>query len=119
VTLAYVPALHATAALLPAVQKKPAGQIPPVLPSVGRARDAPPMQKYPGSQLPVGAVIPVLPQYIPALHAVQLAAATSPAVAEYVPLGHGVGLVLPAGQKLPAVQMPPAGWLALEPAEQK
>jgi hypothetical protein len=95
------------------MQNEPAGQIMPVLPSVGFETAAPSTQTYPASQGPVGPELsafgfnPAEPQYEPAVHNVQASLVTSPSEAPNLPIGHRTGSEVPDGQYAPVGQILP------------
>ena len=81
---------------MPALQVNPTGHKPPLL--VGCAEVAPPVQKYPGAQVPETALCPTPEQNFPTGQGRQLVLFTIFTEGEYVPAGHRVGVTEPAGQ---------------------
>lgn len=111
--LLYEPAAHGRGKVVP-VQYAPVGQMYPVMLSCGRAMDAPPRQTKPASHTADAVLMPVKGQYIPKGHGMHTLLEMAWVAAEYVPMGHWVGAVEPAGQYEPAGHGPPISLTALE-----
>jgi hypothetical protein len=100
-----VPAGQGEGVAVPCGQKEPAGHVPPVGPLLGLRDCAAPLQKKPGSHWPEGADKPCEEQKEPGVQGSHCELLRLLSAAEKVPTGHGCGVAVPLGQKLPAGQL--------------